>query len=283
MLAQLNLVLWAWLESLRDLGRLRIWRPFLLLALVQTVLVLALTQFYRPGLSSVMAPLVEGLTGPAAVHYPQFFLALPLIFSKLNFIIDGTVGSLCIGVAMLLVWSRVAGQGELDAWGLGRKRFLGLLLVRLPLLILLYLLAWEFPRLLFPAGVEIPGSQVRLLRYASFLVGVLIETFFVYAPIFLLFERQSAARAWKEGAALLGRIPIASLLAVLVPSLFQLPASYVLRRADRVVETLSPELVTGLVIGAIFVFAFINFVIVGSIVRLYGARGDNPGGGLSWR
>ena len=277
MLAQLNLVLWAWLESLRDLGRFRVWSPFLVLALVQTAVVLGLTQFYRPAVSSLMVPLIEKLVGPGAVHYPQFFLALPMLFSTINFAIDWSVGSFCIGVAVVVVWSRISGNAGIGAWRLGRRRLFSLVLVRLPLLFLFYLLAFQLPRLLFVQGVEVPGSQVRLLRYMTFLIGVLIETFFVYAPVFLLLEGRSVGRAWKDGVAFLGRVPVASLLVVLGPSLLQLPTSYVLRHADRVVETLSPELVVGLVIGAILVFAFINFVIVGSVVRLYGARRENPG------
>ncbi|MEZ4651399.1 MAG: hypothetical protein R3E97_21920 [Candidatus Eisenbacteria bacterium] len=282
MLAQLNLVLWAWLESLKDLGRFRVWRPFLFLALVQVVVLLVMTQFFRPGLSSVLAPLVEHSAGPGAKHYPQFYLALPMVFSKLNFAIDLLVGSFALGVAMLVVWVRIAGTKNADPWGLGRRRIVALILVRLPLLLLLYLLAWQLPGLLFPVGVEVSGSQIRLLRYSTFVVGALIETFFVYAPVFLLFERKNPLAAWKDAVAFLGRVPIASFLVVAVPSLLQLPVSYILRRAGVVVETLSPELVTGLIVGAILIFAFINFLIVGSVVRIYGARRENPGGGLVW-
>lgn len=282
MLTQLNLVLWAWLESLKDLGRFRIWQPFLLLAVVQTGVVIGLTQFYRPGLSTLLAPLVERLSGPGGVHYPQFYLALPTLFSQVNFIIDLLVGSFCIGVAMLVVWLRVSGAQGGDPWGLGRRRILALILVRFPLLVLLYLVAWQLPTVLFTDGVEVTGTQVRLLRYSTFLVGALLETFFAYAPLFLLLERRGVVRAWKEGIGFLGRVPLATLLVVAVPSLLQIPTSYVLRRAGLVVETLSPELVTVLVVGGILVFAFINFLIVGAVVRLYGARGDNPGGALSW-
>lgn len=282
MLAQLNLVLWAWLESLKDLGRFRIWRPFLVLALVQVAMLLLLTQFFRPGLSSMLAPLIENAAGPGAKHYPQFYLALPMVFSKLNFAVDLIVGSFCVGVAMLVVWARIAGTKNADPWGLGLRRAFALVLVRLPLLILLYLLAWQLPTLLFPEGVEVSGTQIRLLRYSTFIVGALIETLFVYAPLFLLFERKNVAAAWKEAIAFLGRVPIASFLVVAVPSLLQLPVSFILRRAGVVVETLSPELVTALIVGAILIFALINFLIVGSVVRVYGARRENPGGGLTW-
>lgn len=282
MLGQLNLVLWAWLESFKDVGRFRLWLPFLTLALVQAVVAVGLTQFWRPGLSLLGAPLVSGLSGPGALHYPQFYLALPIVFSKLNFLIDATVGSLCLGIAMLAVWARVTGDRSADPWGLGRRRVVGLVLVRLPLVVLLYLLAWALPPLLFTAGTEAPGSQVRLLRYATFGAGILLETLFAFAPVFLLLERESVARAWKSGVAFLGRVPLAAVLVVFAPSLLQLPVSYVLRRADRIVEGLSPELVLGLVVGAVFAFAIVNFFVVGAIVRLYGARADNPGGKLSW-
>jgi hypothetical protein len=76
MVSQLNLALWAWLESLRDLRRGRLWIPFLALALAQGTFVLLLTQFHRPFFSWLLAPLVKALGGPASLHYPDFYLLL---------------------------------------------------------------------------------------------------------------------------------------------------------------------------------------------------------------
>lgn len=280
MLSQINLALWAWVESLRDLGRLRIWRPFLLLGLVQGLVLLLLSQFYRPGLVEILAPLLERMGGPAVLHYPQFFVALPGLFSQTNLVVDFLAGTFFIGVALVIIWRHpdrklqaVTGPNEFSVVA---KRYLPLLLVRLPLILLLYALAWQLPKL-WVDSPDLTGNQVRLIRYSTFGLQVLLESLFIYAPVFLLLEGSSVPKAWGQGFAFLGRYPIASLLVVFVPNLLQIPTSFVLRRADRVVQSLSPELVGAMIGGAVLIYVLVNFVIIGSIIRIYGARRAEEG------
>jgi hypothetical protein len=182
-----------------------------------------------------------------------------------------------------MIWRSALGLAAGRPMQDASRRYLALLGTRLPLLLLLVGLAWILPRLLVTSDAPLEGDQIRMFRYGSFAVGVLLETLFVYAPLVLLAESSNVFAALSRSWKLVARVPLASLLVVGAPNLLQLPTSWVLRRADRVVHALAPELVVGLVLGAIGVYVVINYLIVASAVRVYGARGVAVAGGSSWR
>src|SRR5690606_5589225 len=175
MLSQLNLAFWAWLECFRDFRRARVWAPFLLLGAIQLVVVLVFTQFHRPLLAPLLAPLIQALVGTPGLHYPQFYIALPSIFGRINPILDWLVGSFIIGAAVLVLWHSAPGMRDRPTWGVAARRYLSLLAVRLPLLLLLLAIAWVIPMMLLPDDGEIRGNTLRMLRYGTFVFGVILE------------------------------------------------------------------------------------------------------------
>lgn len=271
MLAQLNLTVWAWIESFKGLGFGRLWKPFLLLAAVQVALVGLLTQFYRPALSWILSPLLEKVAGIPALHYPQFYIVLPGVFGRANLLIDWLLGSFCIGVALLIVYSNATGDGEEEVWRVPAKRYLSLLILRLPVLLLLYLINQFVPGLVVGDGAP-SGMQIRMINYGTFALGVFVELLFVFGPVVLLVESKSIGSAFLEGFRYVFRVPIAAVLIIMMPNLIQLPIHWVFRRGDHIVSNLAPELTAWLVIAAIFLYVLINLLIVGSVVRVYGAR-----------
>ena len=273
MLSQLNLAFWAWLECFRDFRRARVWAPFLLLGAIQLVVVLVFTQFHRPLLAPLLAPLIQALVGTPGLHYPQFYIALPSIFGRINPILDWLVGSFIIGSAVLVLWHSALGMRDRQTWGVAARRYLSLLAVRLPLLLLLLAIAWVIPMMLLPDDGEIRGNTLRMLRYGTFVFGVILEMLFVYAPVVLLIESSPVLPALGRGLKVLGKAPLATALVVGVPNLAQIPISWALRRADTVVQNLNPEVVVVMVAGAILAYVGINYFILASVVRIYGARG----------
>jgi hypothetical protein len=164
-----------------------------------------------------------------------------------------------------------------------RRRYLSLLAVRLPLLLLLMAVAWFLPSLLIPEGAVLEGNQLRLIRYGTFALGVLLEMAFVYAPVVLVIESTSVLPALGRALRVLGRAPLATLLIVGVPNLAQIPVNWALRRADVVVQNLTPELVLALVVGTILVYVGINYFILASAVRIFGARGASREEAAPWK
>jgi hypothetical protein len=281
MIDQLNLIVWAWIESFRGMKQRGIWIPFLCLALVQWILLLLLVGFYQPFLAWLLVPLLKAAGAGMVLHYPQLYLALPTLFSRASLLVDFVVGTLFFGLGFLMVYAAAAGLSGQGAWEQTRRAYLKLLAVRFPSALFTGLLFFVLPRLLPSGEAELHGQALRLLRYGTFLAGVAVEALFVYAPLALLVPKRSLGGAFRETFALAGRMPLATLLVVLGPNLIQLPMAAVLRRSDSVVQNLTPEAVGWMMAGSVAIYALINYLIIGSAVRIFGARSQTVAGGRS--
>jgi hypothetical protein len=278
MIGQLNLTLWAWIESARGLRRKRVWGPFLIMGGIEVLCLLALTGFYHPLLSWLMAPLVRLAGSEVLLHYPEFYIGLPGLFSRVSLATDWLFGSVFFGTAALLIWRLAAGVPQGDPYVEARRSYFDLLLLRTPALLLAILVFFFLPRILSGAGGEIHGNRLRLLRYGGFLAAVGVDALFLYGPVARLVARRSLGGSFRETLHLASRVPLATFLVVLVPNLVQIPLSAALRRSDVVVRNLAPETVFWMVLASVLVYLAINYFIVSSAVRIFGARAASLGG-----
>jgi hypothetical protein len=272
MISQLNLAVWAWIESVRGLRQRGVILPFLVLAGLQSALVLLFTQFYQPVLSWFLVPLLRLLGGGAVLHYPQFFAVLPALFSRANLGFDWLFGTLVTGVGFLWIWRSAAGLPLGRPWSEAGRQYLRLLVLRLPVVVLLIVLYELLPRLLTGGGGELRGNALRVMRYGAFVLAVAAEWVFLFTPLALLAQRRSVAGSFRESYAMLGRAPLAGFLIVLVPNLVQLPLSTLMRRSQSITTNLAPETVAWLLIGSILVTVAVNYTVVAAAVRVFGAR-----------
>lgn len=267
---QFSLLLWSWIETLRNFGRWRIWGPFIVFWGVQACSILLLTQFYQPLLAPILVPVLKMLGGDAILHYPVFYLALPSVFTIVALFLDLLIGSWTLAAAFLLFWQadRPAEPFQ-GAFGRARRSYGRLVLARLPLMLLLVLLLFGLPRLMLGGSADTPGSTMRIIRYGSVLIGSILEGLFLYAPLAILIEGRSVPAALRRSFSLAGRIPLATLGAVLVPNLIQIPASAVFRRSDVIVRNLSPEVIVWVLMGTAILYAVSAFFAVGAGARLF--------------
>jgi hypothetical protein len=274
---QISLLLWSWIETIRNFGRWRLWGPFLVLWAVQAGSILLLTQFYQPLLAPVLVPvlrLVGRILGPLGgdpiLHYPFFYLALPSVFTVVALFLDLFVGSWTLAVAFLLFWQadRPAEPFQ-GAFGRAARVYTRLVLARLPLVLLLVLLLFGLPRMLLGGASDLPGSTLRTIRYGSVLIGSILEGLFLFAPLAILVEGKGVGGALRRSLALAGRIPLATLGAVLIPNLIQIPVSAVFRRSDVIVQRLTPEVMVWVLLGTALLYAVSAFFMVGAGARLF--------------
>ena len=97
----IGVVAQAWLAAARAARRAEVWTPLLMLTGVPAGVLLGLIYFYVPGLSPIAEPIVRGLGGEIATHYPDHYWALPKIFWTADVFITVLVGSLTFAVATL--------------------------------------------------------------------------------------------------------------------------------------------------------------------------------------
>ena len=86
-------------HALRRLLRPRLWVPWLALGLIQTGLLVKLAFAAHPWVSPFFAPLVVRLAGERALHYPDLFLALPGLYSRIDLVIAALPGAIVFGAA----------------------------------------------------------------------------------------------------------------------------------------------------------------------------------------
>ncbi len=270
---QISLLLWSWIETTRTVARGRLWGPFLVFALVQGGAIVLLTQFHKPVLAPVLIPLLRLVGGEAVLHYPVFYIALPSIFSMLVIILDLFVGAWLLGAGFLLFWQADhPAEPAQGAFGRARKAYGKLVLARVPLVLLVIVLLFLLPRALLGPSGTVSGFTLRAVRYGSVLVGSILEAFFLYAALAILVEGRSVGAAWKRSFSLAAEMPAATIGAVLVPNLIQIPVSSILRRSESIVRSLSPEVVAWVLFLAVLLYTVVAFYVVGAGARLFRIR-----------
>lgn len=269
---QVSLLMWAFIETLRNLGRGRIWGPFIGYWIAQGILLFLLTQFHQPLLAPVLVPIMSLLGGEPILHYPVFYLALPMIYSVIVLALDLLVGSWLFASAFLLFWQadhpaeRFGGAVSQAAKVYGR-----LVLARLPLTVLLILLLAVVPAFI-GRDQGIGGNALRMLRYGSLVMGSIVEALFLYTALAVLIEKRSPMAAVRRSLQLAGQMPLATVGAVLIPNLVQIPVSAVLRRTETIVLNMTPEVVAWVLFAALLLYAGVGFLVTGSATRLFRVR-----------
>jgi hypothetical protein len=280
MIGQLNLTLWAWIESWRGLRKGALWPPFLLLFAVNALGLLVLTEFHRPLVAWFMVPVLRTAGGAGVLHYPNIFLGLPELFGRVNVVLDLLLGAWVFGTAWIITWTLATGGEPQGSWREAGRNYFKLIVLRLPISVLPILLSLLLP-MVVPAregGGYGPTAQ-RVLRFGSFFVGVLVESALLFGPAALLLGKRSVKGAFAETFRMLGRAPLAILLVVFAPNCMNLIVDYAVRRRETIAFKMAPEWVGVVELAAIGAYTLASFFVISAGVRIWGARGASPEGG----
>lgn len=183
--------------------------------------------------------LARGMNAEAIGHYPEHLILMPVILGRLDIPLEILVLVVAQGATVLLV----AGILRRERIGFGRslegtgRRYINLVIAAAAASAALYawfrLSAAFLGRLAaFPYGL---GESVRTL------VGLVLETFFLYAIPFILIERRTALAAIRRSFAFAGRHFIESFLLVLVPFLLTVPTLLLSVNPRTIALQISPE------------------------------------------
>src|SRR5262245_6166624 len=132
------MVVWAVRSALACVLRGRIWLPFVAIAGLQLLLLGALVGFYPQLLAPIFVPLVLFLAGVGATPFPTFYLALPLVYSRLALVLSVVVTCVMIGAATVLFAQAFGRTRPEHAWRVSWKHYPSLLLVTLMLGVCLF-------------------------------------------------------------------------------------------------------------------------------------------------
>ena len=244
-----------------------LWGPWLALGLLQGAVLAALVGFAHPLLAWALVPLVERVGGESALHYPDFFRALPVLYARVDLVVGGLAGAVAAGWSTWLFAARwrggVVSPGA--GWREAGPRALVLVVAQLPFQFLALGLNGFLGRLL--------AGHTGLVVLAGYLVGlagvVVLQAFFLYLPARIVLERRGLAAAFASLPETWSRGFWAALLLGTVLALPLLPLDQLGRRVGLLVDRGIPELAIALTAAQLLVTLVVSFLLTGSATLVY--------------
>jgi hypothetical protein len=238
--------------------------PFVVFGLFQAVLLTLLAFFDWPPIAPVTLPLVRGLGGEPALHYPMHFVLLPRLWQAVYLPLAATLG---FGLWTLAVWTMV------DHHEIGQRiaarRFRSVLPHVLLVGVVFVAVSAGLGRVMGTlAGLAPYGPPARLALAGAILVVAGAQALLVYAPIVLRLRDVNALQAVRTSVryALRNFWPTALVVATVLTA--HMPLDAMISRSDRVALAFHPETVYYLLLGSVALEMVTAYVLFASVVGL---------------
>jgi hypothetical protein len=270
-LEKINLFFSVYLAGLRSFKKPILWLPFVLYALIQILLLLALVNFYSPLLSLIFIPLIKKFIGEFVLHYPAYFLFLPKIFSRVNLLLGGIIGSFTIGWGTYLFFSFFLPDNRIKLTeGIKVAFSKYLLLLGVWAIETIVLLGWFF--LISRVGKGFLGGSFKrelafeLLSLGS---GLIFYGFFAFTISAIILSGRNIISALGLSISIYKRNFFSTYLFLLLPNLLTLPFTFLNRRAIYLISKFNPEIVFLILVLEIFVSMLANYILISTLTRFY--------------
>ena len=263
-----GMVVWSARSAFACSLRGRIWLPFLAIAALQLLTLGGLLNFHHAALAPLFMPIITGLAGSPATHYPNFYLALPLIFSRVTMALSVVLVCVMVGAAILLFAQAFGRAGHLPAWKTAWKRYPSLLLATL----LLSACLFGIPYLsrLVPSDLLLGNGMVRwTVRGGLLFLSVLVQTLLIYAAAWILLRNQRLVPAISKSMGLARSTFLTTFVVVAVPALILFPTGFLTSRSDLFLNKFSPETMVAIVMLQIALEILLGFLLVGATTRIF--------------
>jgi len=259
-----------WEESLAMLRSPSVPAPFVVFAALELLVLMSLTFFFVPPISTVMVPVTAAVGGEKALHFPMHFILLPHTYHLLYLPLVVIVGFCLFGwaVSMMLDYYEHIGVAVPDG---GRRRspafrsMLSLVVVGV-----VYVTVISVLQLLFGAIASKIGN-IWASRLAS-LVGVAAivcaQALLVYAPFHVVAHAENAVAAIVHSIRSGRRRFGVTVLILATVVIIHWPIDALLRHPDKVVLKFRPELVFFLLAAGIVVEMFTSYFLFASTTSL---------------
>ena len=267
---KLNWLLHSYGGPLRNIFRLKLWKPFLIYGALQLLFLLMLRWYVYPALYTVLSPLVSLLGSGRELylsHYPGLYLLMPEVFQWGKLLIGIIFEGLFAGMTAILFYKLyVSSRGSRFQPSDAVSRWFSLAALWLIITAVLLIINWTLPAL-FKSILAGSPRRAALFEILLRLFTVFIYGIFIYAVPALMIFRKSIWGALRLSIGYFLKFPIFSFFLALLPYLLSLPVSYATTGVDTIVDKFSPELVFYILLAGIFIDMLINFLTTGAVVR----------------
>jgi len=271
LLQKINLFFSIYLAGLKSFKKPLLWLPFLLYALAQLLLLLALVYFYSPLISFAFVPMIKRFMGEFVLHYPVYFLFLPKIFSRANLLLGGIFGIITIGWATYLFFSYFLQDKRIElAEGLKVVFSKYLFLLGIWVIETAVLLGWFFFISRVGRGF-LEGSFKRELAFEilSLGSGVLFYGLFAFTIPAIILSGRNIISALGLSVSIYKRNFFSTYFFVLLPNLLSLPFTFLNRRAAFLISKFNPEIIFLILVFGIAISMIAIYILISTLTRFY--------------
>lgn len=269
-LDRLNFIIATYGRLIAGIFNFRLWPPFLIYFLVMLLQILLLSNMFSPLLAGWFIPIVQWLSDPAVVHYPQHLVYLPSIFEKMNLVASFLLDSLLSASAVLMFVAYFDRQKIqfMTALKTARRYYVKLLLIWIIVFIPLLLLFWALPGLFqdFVAGA--PRRKLALMVGMQALQTI-VTALFVYVVPYLIIKGGTLGQAFSRNFTHFFKSFFTTVILVGIPQFAMLPLVYALQSTGSIVNKFNPSLVIWLTVGLAVALTLSNYFTLGAVVRFF--------------
>lgn len=271
-LEKINLLLRIYGRLAVGLLRFSWWSPFFILAIFQLLGLCALIWYYLPGWINIIMPLLRLFISPDNFHYPQYYLALPKVYSLFEIFI--------LGPTLWIIFSAAASyryghfyDGEKVSIGecvnASVNKYLPLLIVWIFETILVLLILY-LPGVILNSQIEGSPNRIMALRFVLQMAGFGISAMLIYAFPGIILDNKGLFEAIGDSVSLFFRNIFLSYFIIFLPNIPRLILNLLLGDlAPRIINLLNPELIPNLIFVSIALGIFINYYVYGAAVFVY--------------
>ncbi|MEE9554452.1 MAG: hypothetical protein V3W18_09165 [candidate division Zixibacteria bacterium] len=271
-LDKLNLLANIYSRMFAAIFKFRTWLGFFILALFQAFGLFMLARFYLPGFYQITNPILSMFVPGFMFHYPQYYLALPSIYSGYeNFILGPTVWVILSAFAVYRLGGYYSDNKPTagESFSIARKVYIPLLVfwaLETGLVLLVMFLSTSI------ADDFVFGSPNRkiVLNLGLQFLAFGISAFFLYTIPGVILGSKKLLTAIRESIGLCRKNFFLTFFIILIPGSIKTFINLLLTEfSPKIVKFLNPELILLLLGIQIFMGIFINLFIYGSAVFVY--------------
>jgi hypothetical protein len=272
LLEKLNLFVSIYGQLFIRIFRFSWWSPFFVYAIFQTIGFLALLWYYAPVLSATIYPIISQFLPANVFHYPQYYLALPSLYSTYDSLILGvTVWIVLTATAVYRLSGIYAGKTPAFSDGLGRalRSYLPLLLVWL-LETVLVIIVLYIPNLLLKGIIAGSTNRAALADIIFEMIGMGVTAMLIYAVPGIILDGKKVWQAIRDSIGLFVGNFFLTYAIVFIPSILHIFINLLLTSfAPKIITILNPELIPTIMLVSILLGIFVNLFIYGAAVFAY--------------
>lgn len=227
-LDRINLFIEIYIRIIRSLKSVKLLAPFLLMAVIESIWLLALVYFYYPPVHKLLTPMLKYFFTDMALHFPQFYYVLPKVYKYGSLLgLDLIFGIILSAAAVYIIGVNFKHEkgGLIEGIRIAIRSFPALLIIWI-IKTGLTVLAFKYcGPVVLPMVASYPFGYFAAFFIVQML-AVIISALLIYTYPAIMMHRQGLFTALGSGLKLALKNPFMTFIILFIPWLIQFPVNY---------------------------------------------------------